>query len=180
MSSNNAVRSAVRQAITVGALATVLGYAPISVAQDEEIEEITVTGTRIKVPGVESASPIFSVDDSEIALQQQPEVERILRLLPITKPDDGQNVNNGTVGVASIDLRGLGSQRNLVMMDGKRVTPYNINGIVDTSTIPTALIDRIDIITGGASAVYGSDDEGELRNRMLIHSLRDTKAFVST
>lgn len=157
MNSNNAVRSAVRQAITVGALVTVLGYNPVAVAQDEVIEEVVVTGTRIMVPGIESSSPIYSVGDDEIALQQQPEVERILRLLPITKPADGQNVNNGTVGVASIDLRGLGSQRNLVLVDGKRVTPYNINGIVDTSAIPTALIDRIDIITGGASAVYGSD-----------------------
>ena len=157
MNSNNAVRSAVRQAITVGALVTVLGYNPVAVAQDEVIEEVVVTGTRITVPGIESSSPIYSVGDDEIALQQQPEVERILRLLPITKPADGQNVNNGTVGVASIDLRGLGSQRNLVLVDGKRVTPYNINGIVDTSAIPTALIDRIDIITGGASAVYGSD-----------------------
>ncbi len=123
MKSNNAVRSAVRQAITVGALATVLGYNPVAVAQDEVIEEVVVTGTRITVPGIESSSPIFSVGDEEIALQQQPEVERILRLLPITKPADGQNVNNGTVGVASIDLRGLGSQRNLVLVDGKRVPP---------------------------------------------------------
>ena len=157
MSSNNTVRSAVRQALSVGALTAVLGYVPIAVAQDVEIEEITVTGTKITVPGVESASPVYSIGGDEIALQQQPEVERILRLLPITKPDDGQNVNNGTAGIASIDLRGLGSQRNLVLVDGKRVTPYNIDGIIDTSTIPTALIERIDIITGGASAVYGSD-----------------------
>jgi outer membrane cobalamin receptor len=158
MNSNHAIRQAVRQAIYVGAMATAVGYATTGNAQQAaDIEEITVTGTRITVPGVESASPIYSVGADEIQLQQQPEVERILRLLPITKPDDGQNVNNGTVGVASINLRGLGEQRNLVMIDGKRVTPYNTNGIIDTSVIPTALIDRIDIITGGASAVYGSD-----------------------
>ncbi|MDJ0709490.1 MAG: TonB-dependent receptor [Woeseiaceae bacterium] len=130
----------------------------MTVAQESEpVEEIIITGTRIKVPGVESSSPIYSVSDEEIALQQQPEVERILRLLPITKPGDGQNRNNGSAGTASIDLRGLGTQRNLVLIDGKRVTPYDINGVVDSSTIPTALVDRIDIITGGASAVYGSD-----------------------
>lgn len=157
MSSNITVRCAVRKALYVGTLATVLGYNPLAVAQDDSIEEITVTGTRITRPGVESASPIYSVDQDEISMQQQPEVERILRLLPITKAEDGQNVNNGTAGVASINLRGLGPQRNLVLIDGKRVTPYNIDGIVDTSQIPTALIDRIDIITGGASAVYGSD-----------------------
>ena len=72
-------------------------------------------------------------------------------------PGDGQNVNNGTDGAATIDLRGLGSQRNLILIDGHRLTPYNIFGVVDTSIIPTALIQRLDIITGGASAVYGSD-----------------------
>lgn len=130
---------------------------PASAQEQEDLEEITVTGTRITVPGLISSSPIYSVSEAEIDLQQQPEVERILRLLPITAPADGQNVNNGTVGVGSIDLRGLDPQRNLIMVNGKRMTPYNIFGIVDTSQIPTALIDRIDIITGGASAVYGSD-----------------------
>ncbi len=158
IAAQNANRQTIRQTLYVGAMAMAVGYATATGAQQAtEIEEITVTGTRITVPGVESSSPIYSVDSSEIELQQQPEVERILRLLPITKPDDGQNVNNGTVGTATIDLRGLGSQRNLVLIDGKRVTPYNYDGIIDTSTIPTALIDRIDIVTGGASAVYGSD-----------------------
>ena len=56
-------------------------------------------------------------------MQQQPEVEKILRMLPITVPGDGQNVNNGTAGAATVNLRGLGAQRNLVLIDGKRVTP---------------------------------------------------------
>jgi outer membrane receptor protein involved in Fe transport len=130
-----------------------------ALAQDDEaaLEEITVTGTRITVPGIESSSPIYSVGSEEIDLQAQPEVERILRLLPITKPDDGQNVNNGTDGAATVALRGLGEERNLVLIDGRRVTPYSIEGLADLQTIPTALIERIDIITGGASAVYGSD-----------------------
>jgi outer membrane receptor protein involved in Fe transport len=160
MSSNNAVRNGVRQALFVSALAAAVGYIPIAAAQEDDsvqIEEITVTGTRIKVPGVVSSSPIYSVGADEIQLQAQPEVERILRLLPITKPDDGQNVNNGTDGAATIDLRGLGEERNLILINGKRATPYSIEGLVDTQTIPTALVERIDIITGGASAVYGSD-----------------------
>ena len=158
MKVNKNVQHAVRCALYIGTLTSAIGLSSIAAAQEAtEIEEITVTGTRITVPGIESASPIYSVDENEITLQQQPEVERILRLLPITKPDDGQNANNGSEGVATINLRGLGEQRNLVLIDGKRVTPYNFDGIIDTSTIPTALIDRIDIITGGASAVYGSD-----------------------
>ncbi len=134
-----------------------VGISVPAAAQDEELEEITVTGTRITEPGLVSSSPIYSVGEQEIELQQQPEIERILRLLPITAPAQGENINNGSAGVATIDLRGLGSQRNLLMINGKRMTPYNIAGIVDTSVIPTALVERIDIVTGGASAVYGSD-----------------------
>ena len=158
MSRNN-IAGAVHRAIYGAAVLAAVGIPLASMAQDTDapLEEIITTGTRIVAPGVESASPIFSVGDEEIALQGQPEVERIIRLLPITKPSDGANANNGTAGAATIDLRGLGSQRNLVLVDGKRATPYNYNGIIDTSTIPTALIERIDIITGGASAVYGSD-----------------------
>lgn len=122
-----------------------------------QLDAVEVTGTRIVAPGVVSSSPVFSVEAEEISLQQQPEVERVLRLLPITAPNDGQNVNNGTDGAATIDLRGLGPQRNLILINGKRLTPYNIDGLVDTSMIPAALIERIDIVTGGASAVYGSD-----------------------
>lgn len=159
MRTNQRVSAAVRLALGVTAGFVILGSGPAALAQDDgaELEEITVTGTRIKIPGIESSSPIYSVGADEIQLQAQPEVERVLRLLPITKPDDGQNVNNGTDGAATVDLRGLGEERNLVLIDGRRATPYSIEGLVDTQTIPTALVERIDIITGGASAVYGSD-----------------------
>ena len=116
-----------------------------------------VTGTRITVPGVTSSSPIYTVDSASIDKLQQPEVEMIFRRLPIALPSDGQNANNGTAGAATVDLRGLGPQRNVILIDGKRLTPYNFNGLVDTSVIPTALLERVDILTGGASTSYGSD-----------------------
>ena len=152
MASNTTLIRAVKLALIAAG-----SYGVAAVAQDAEIEQVVVTGTRITLPGVESASPIFSVGAQEIALQNQPTVEKIVRILPAAVPGDGQNVNNGTDGAATIDLRGLGSQRNLILIDGHRLTPYNIFGVVDTSIIPTALIQRLDIITGGASAVYGSD-----------------------
>ncbi|WP_343856879.1 TonB-dependent receptor domain-containing protein [Aliiglaciecola litoralis] len=136
-------------------------YATSAIAQDvageEDVEKISITGSRILAPGVESSSPIFSLDSEQIGYLQQPEFERIIRSLPATIPADGGNVNNGTAGAATIDLRGLGAQRNLVLLNGKRMVPFNFNGQVDTANIPTALIDRIDVVTGGASAVYGSD-----------------------
>ena len=166
MPQHSSVRTAVRLALFTAALP--VGFSAASAfaqnqatapdaASEDDLQTVVVSGTRIQLPGLESSSPVYSVGASEIQQLQQPEVEKIFRNLPITVPSDGQNVNNGTAGVATINLRGLGSQRNLIMIDGKRVTPFNFNGRVDTSTIPTALIDRIDIITGGASAVYGSD-----------------------
>jgi iron complex outermembrane receptor protein len=144
--------------LAVGGILGTLTTAPAVLAQEGQADEVVViTGTRIRQPGVTSSSPIYSISAEEIQRQQEPELEKILRLLPITSPNDGQNVNNGTDGAAVIDLRGLGPQRNLVMINGKRAVPYSHDGQVDTSMIPTALIERIDIITGGASAVYGSD-----------------------
>jgi iron complex outermembrane receptor protein len=151
------IRRAARCAILTGAAAAAAGALPLAYGQEPQVEELVVTGTRIRQPGVVSSSPIYSVGAEEIERQQEPELEKILRLLPITAPSDGQNVNNGTQGAATIDLRGMGSQRTLVMMNGRRMVPFNDDGEVDTSMIPTALIERVDIITGGASAVYGSD-----------------------
>lgn len=156
MTTSNSIRRAVRHALLTGAAAAVA--MPVYVyAADDTIQEVVVTGTRITVPGTVSSSPIYSIGVDDIQRQQQPEIEKILRVLPITAAADGQNANNGTDGAATVNLRGLGPQRNLVLIDGKRVTPYNFDGLVDTSVIPTALIERIDIVTGGASAVYGSD-----------------------
>lgn len=133
-------------------LASLLGFSAVAVAEEKVIvEEVVVTGTRIKRPGLESSSPIVTIDSQEI------DVERILRELPSTIPADNENVNNGTDGIATVDLRALGPERNLVLMNGRRMTPANFRGQVDVSSIATALIERIDIITGGASAVYGSD-----------------------
>jgi outer membrane receptor protein involved in Fe transport len=139
------------------ALVAASAYGVAANAQDSEIEQVVVTGTRITLPGIESASPIQTVGAQEITLQQTPSVEKVIRILPAAAIGDNGNGNTGTAGVSTINLRALGAQRNLIMMDGKRLTPYNINGIVDTSIIPTPMVERIDIITGGASAVYGSD-----------------------
>lgn len=158
----NKVSSGVKAAINAGLFSTVLIYTPISYSQeettvDDDVEVISVTGSRIRQPGAVSASPIISIGEKELGFQQEPEVEQILRNLPATVPGDGSNVNNGSGGAATINLRGLGAQRSLVLMNGRRMIPYNYNGAVDSSTIPSALIERIDIVTGGASAVYGSD-----------------------
>src|SRR5262245_61565947 len=160
MAKQLSVRQAVRRALFTSAIPMVFG-ASSAAAQEQDtqkdMDEVLVTGTRITVPGVTSSSPIYTVGSEAIAELQQPEVEKIFRRLPIALPSDGQNANNGTAGAATIDLRGLGPQRNILLIDGKRITPYNFDGLVDTSTIPTAMLERVDILTGGASTSYGSD-----------------------
>lgn len=155
---------ALRAGLLASAAFAATSIAGVTYAQeaDQEADEarqqvITVTGTRIQQPGIVSSSPISTIGQQEFEFQQVAEVEKLLRSLPITVPGDGQNVNNGTAGATTIDLRNLGPERNLILLDGKRLVPFNEDGEVDVSTIPLAMLERIDIVTGGASAVYGSD-----------------------
>jgi len=149
-----------RSAVLAGAITAICTPA---LAQDSEgndgleIEEIITTGTRIRNQNVVAASPVTTIGEEEINLKQTPNIERIFRDLPITIPGDGENVNNGTRGQATLDLRGLGPERSLILIDGKRLAPYDINGIVSTDVIPINMLKRVDVVTGGASAVYGSD-----------------------
>ncbi len=133
-----------------------LAFAAPAMAQDEN-DIIIVTGTRIQAPNVVSVSPVTSIGQEELDVQQTPDIERVFRDLPLTVPGDGQNVNNGTAGASTVNLRNLGTNRTLILIDGKRMVPYDINGRVDVATIPMILLDRVDVVTGGASAVYGSD-----------------------
>lgn len=130
-----------------------------ALAQDGTSAEdsITVTGTRIRTPGLVSNSPISSVDQTEINLRQPAAVEDFIRQLPAAVPAIGPGTNNGNNGGATIDLRGLGSNRNLVLIDGRRVVPFTLTGSVDTNAIPIGMLERVDLVTGGASAVYGAD-----------------------
>jgi iron complex outermembrane receptor protein len=128
--------------------------------QADDLEVVVVSGSRIRRPGLESSSLISTVDVEFITQQQEVALEKVIRVMPFSIPGDGENVNNGTNGAATLDLRGLGDQRNLALVNGRRITPFiSSTGavLVDTSTIPLALVERVDVITGGASAVYGSD-----------------------
>ena len=112
----NQKASAWSMAFAAVATAASLGAAPTVSAQDQVLEEVIVTGSRIRRPGIASSSPITTVGLEEIEFQQEVEIEKILRSLPSTIPGDNENVNNGTDGVSTVDLRGLGPERNLVLL----------------------------------------------------------------
>jgi len=153
-STNPVVQRAVARILYGSVALTVAGSA---LAQEQGLEEVVVTGTRIAKPDLVSNSPISTVSAEDLADLNVINLETQLRQLPQFLPGATEYINNGNPGAATINLRGLGSNRTLVLMDGKRLPPFGTSGAVDINLIPTAIIERIDVVTGGASAVYGSD-----------------------
>jgi outer membrane receptor protein involved in Fe transport len=147
------------QSATVPAPATASTAAPTPALQ-----EVVVTGSRIVQPGLSSISPVTAITAKSIAAQGVTSVEDVLNNLPQVMADQGSMASNGATGTANVDLRGLGAQRTLVLVDGKRLMPgqpsTNITqtpNAADLDNIPIALVERVDVLTGGAAAVYGAD-----------------------
>ncbi|WP_448210938.1 TonB-dependent receptor domain-containing protein [Colwellia sp. MEBiC06753] len=167
MYQNNKLSRAVKLAIAAGAATTAMAM-PASVAFAEEgaesVERIQVTGSRIKRQELTAVTPIIEVDAQEFAISGNLNVEQKLAELPSTLPSFGPSSNNPGDGTATVNLRGLGTARTLVMVNGRRWVPSRQDGVVDLNTIPASLIENVEIITGGASAVYGSDALGGVVN----------------
>jgi iron complex outermembrane receptor protein len=141
-----------------------------------QVSEIVVTGSRIPQPNLTSASPITVVGSQDVKLQGVTRTEDLLNSLPQVNPSQGAGVSNGSQGIATIDLRGLGSARTLVLIDGRRVLPGDpANPVTDLNFIPAALIDRVDVLTGGASAVYGSDAISGVVNFILMKNFEGVR-----
>lgn len=148
--------------LAVCALVLCLGLPADSLAQNddsdaESVEEIVVTGSRIKRRDFSSPSPISSVDKELLAYSGQATLEEGLNQMPQVQPDFGRVSNNPGNGTSRLNLRGLGSERTLVMLNGRRLAPSGVGSSIDVNNLPEALIERVEIITGGASTVYGSD-----------------------
>ena len=128
-------------------------------AEFEEVgvEEIIVTGSRLRRRDFNAPSPITSIDSDQIRNSGQANLEAALNQMPQVTPSLTRSINNGSNGTADINLRGLGSQRTLVMLNGRRMAASGIGSAVDINNLPQVLIDRVEIITGGATTVYGSD-----------------------
>jgi iron complex outermembrane receptor protein len=133
------------------------------------VQEVIITGSRIPVPAnVTATSPITVVSGQDITLQGHTDMSDVMNALPQTAINSAQDFGNTSNplsapgGTTTVDLRGLGPQRTLVLVDGRRLgtgdpNTANQNPAPDIDQIPVALIERIDVVTGGASAVYGSD-----------------------
>ncbi|QLC24755.1 TonB-dependent receptor [Parasphingopyxis algicola] len=118
---------------------------------------IVVTGSRITNPNLEQSSPIQVVGQDEIDYRQATNAEDLLSELPGVIPGTSSTTNNGATGIATLNLRGLGTVRNLVLLDGTRLVPSTPFSQTDLNIIPVALVERVEIVTGGAASVYGAD-----------------------
>lgn len=174
-------RLAGRQSIlAASALGLSASFVAPTSAQDTQasaasLEEIVVTGSRIVRRDYESNSPIVTVNAEDFETQTGLNVESYLNQMPqynpaaspVTTDGDVQITPVNSVGIASISLRGFGPNRSLVLVDGKRMVPINPLMVTDINGIPSALIERVETITGGASAVYGADAVGGVTNFIL-------------
>jgi len=139
----------------------------IALAEEAQIEEVVVTGSRIRRADYVANAPVATLGADQIELTATVNTEQLLNTMPQMVPGFDRTSNNPGNGTATVDLRGLGSNRTLVLINGTRAVPTTQGGSVDINNIPTALIERVEVLTGGASAVYGSDAVAGVVNFVL-------------
>jgi len=166
-------------ALSAPAMAQVATEDEESVDSPAAPEAIVVTGSRITNPNLELASPVSVVTSEDLELAQTNVAEEFLRELPSAVPSIGSAVNNGNGGASFVNLRGIGSNRNLVLLDGRRFTPADTTGRVDLNNIPLAVIERTEILTGGATTTYGADAIGGVVNFITKRDFEGVEATVS-
>lgn len=154
-------RSLLATTIIAGTLGVTPSFAQTAPAAPEETSTstIVVTGSRVARPNAESPSPITTVASEDIKEFGATKIEDLSNSLPQVFAGQSTGVSNGADGTATVNLRGLGSNRTIVLIDGKRLQPGSLagNSAADLNFIPAALIQSVDLLTGGASAAYGAD-----------------------
>jgi outer membrane cobalamin receptor len=130
-------------------------------AQDQaaqDLSTVTITGSRIQSPNLQSISPVTAITAEALSQTGKVRIEDIINQLPQAFAAQGSNIANGSDGTATVDLRNLGDRRTLVLVNGRRMMPGDPDGgsAADLNNIPLALVKRVDVLTGGASSVYGA------------------------
>ena len=164
MYNNSKIAKAIRLAMMVGAGAAAAISIPAFAAEEAEevveevVERIAVTGSRIRRTDMESSSPVHITSDAEIKLSGFTRIEDLLNSLPMIEAGQTSFTSNGASGTASLDLRGMGSSRTLVLVNGRRLQPGGVySQSPDINQIPAALVKRVEVLTGGGSSTYGAD-----------------------
>lgn len=173
----------------VASVAGLLGFFPGAVsAQDiagtpaaEEAAPIVVTGSRIVRDGNDAPTPVSVISAQEIANEAPANIADFVNTLPSvsgsqTAVSNSGSLSNGASGVSALNLRSLGQNRTLILIDGKRSVASTSTGLVDVNTIPQSLIERVEVVTGGASSAYGSDAVAGVVNFVLDKDFSGIKA----
>ena len=163
---------------TLLSAATIGAFAAPAQAQDADDEEIVVTGSRIAKQDFISNSPVATVNAVQFERTGAINTENLLNTLPQTVAGLDRTSNNPGNGTATVDLRGLGANRTLVLVNGRRAMVNGAGGIVDINTIPSSLIENVEVLTGGASAVYGADAVAGVVNFILKDDFEGVEANV--
>lgn len=191
----NCLRKIIATSYTVAVLGTLCTAASTTIlAQDapaasnttekpDALAEIVVTGSRIMRLERDYAadSPIVTLKGDTLTNASQPTVDSMLQRMPQftgSSGGTGQNSTTGGTGLATLNLRNLGDNRNLVLLDGRRMQPSSNTFVVDVNSLPVGIIDNVEVITGGASAVYGSDAIAGVVNFKLKHRFEGIQVDV--
>lgn len=163
-----------RYALATASVAALLASGQAAFAQEsaEAVEEVVVTGSRIARDGYDAPTPVNVLGAQEIAAAAPANIADFVNTLPSvagssTAANSSGALSNGAAGISALNLRALGSGRTLVLFDGQRSVVSAATGLVDTNTFPQALIERVEVVTGGASSAYGSDAIGGVVNFIL-------------
>ena len=170
-----------------GSTAALFAAMPVAAfAQDTSgIEQVVVSASRIQIAGYQQPTPVSVVGAAQLLEAANADVGDTLRAMPSmgnsTSPEKGtvgNAGNSGAVGVSGVNLRNLGASRNLVLLDGQRVVAPVLTGGIDLSIIPNTVIQRIDVVTGGASAAWGSDAVSGVINLIINKNFTGLKASI--
>lgn len=150
---------------------------PQPASERDDAAPIVITGSRIPRSDLKAVSPVTTISGDEFKLQGATNAEEILNQLPQVNPSQAEYVSAGATGAATVDLRGLGAARTLVLVNGRRLMPGDPRfPVPDINSIPTAVIRRVEVLTGGAAAVYGSDAVAGVVNFILDTQIEGLRA----
>jgi len=147
---------------------------------DAQMQQVAVTGSRIRAAGLTSTSPVSQFSDAEIALTRAVTVEDFSMKLPqLASGVNGTSAGSDAFGAQTLDLRNLGQSRTLVLINGTRAVPFGFRNAVDVNFIPAPLLKRVDVLTGGAAAVYGADAIAGVVNFVINDKFRGLQTNVN-
>ena len=149
----------------------------------EGVEQVVVSSTRLQAAGFDAPTPTTVISAADLEAQAKPNVFDSLKDLPALQGSTGASsqagsTSSGLIGLSAIGMRGLSPLRTLTLVDGQRVVAANLNGVVDVSMVPQMLIQRVDVVTGGASASWGSDAVAGVVNFIIDKKFEGFKANI--